>query len=530
MKKRMMALLLAGCMILGTTACGGKGKGTISYEVSDEPVTITYYYDNGGGGVQQYTKQVEERLNEILKETEGYEHITIELYPSGSHQRDLTLAQASGDPVDLVSTWGLDLNTMIKNGDFIELDGLMEQFPEVVSEIPEWIVDYGKVWDHQYFIPTYQQVSNLQFFAVPQDYVDMYNKAYGKTEEDISKLVTSGTLEDKLDFLEDLCLAVRKYSGSEDKWIFPEHNWVNHSNTYSSAYFNQEYILNQQFSNWIMREGADGPEYWGYTEDFKTIMERYADWYQRGLLHPECSTIDYQKFTEKNFLNDASYVNLFIGDTCTEESLKDYLSDIYEMPMNVFRTSEHAYVPSEWEAGGHAIGADCEHPAEAMMIIELLRTEKGKEFYNTLVYGLEGIHWEWVDKENDRITTLEYEGSQGGSGTSTYSNYKWSTGNVFNAWKNQSFREGYYDYIVDDVEKGEDTVFSSAMGIAWDVSEVKNQFIQVTAVETEYKRTIYTADNWEERYNEYIEKLEAAGLKDILEELNQQYQDVLKSK
>lgn len=529
MKKRLIALLLVGCMALGLAACGKEEK-EISYEVSDEPVTITYYYDNGAGGVQQYTEQVEQRLNEILQGIEGYEHITIELYPSGSHQRDLTLAQASGDPVDLVSTWGLDLNQMIKNGDFIELDSLMKQFPDAVADIPEWIVDYGKVFDHQYFIPTYQQVSNLGFFVVPEDYLNMYMKSTGKTMEDVSKLVTKGTLDDKLDFLEELCLAVREGTGSKNKWIFPEYNWNTGSNTLSMGYFNQEYLGNQQFSPWVMREGEDGPEYWGYTEEFKKIMERYAEWYQKGLLHPDCTSIDSQKFTGTNFLNDSSYVNIFVQDTCSEEYLSEYYTDEYGLSTVAIRNTDHAYVPSEWEAGGHAIGADCEHPAEAMMIIELLRSEKGEEFYNTLVYGLEGIHWEWADQENDEITTLEFDGKQGGSATCTYSNYKWSQGNVFHAWKNQSYREGFNEYVIENVEKSEDTVFSPAMGIAWDFSDVKNQFIQVTAVENEYKRTIYTADDWEKRYDEYIEKLEAAGLQDVLDELDRQYQEVLKSK
>ena len=526
MRKKLIAIVLLAAMVLSLAACGDKKKpGTIAYEVSDEPVTIKYYYANGSNGVEQYTQQVEDKLNEILHGMDGYEHITIELHPGASYSRDLMLAQSTGEQIDLVSTYGLDTSTMIVNGDFIPLDGLMEQFPDATSELPDWIVDYGKVNGTQYYIPTYQQAANLTYFLIPQEYVDMYMKAYNKTRDDISNAITHGTMDDKLDFLEDLVLAVRDATHSKTKWIFPTEYWAD--NLLSNVFFNQEYIANQQFGNYILREGADGPEYWGYTEDFKKLMERFAKWYKEGLLHNDCTSVNYHKFVGTNFLNDEAYVNWFKTDTCTEEYMENYYSEEYGIPMAAFRVTDHAYIPSEWEAGGHAIYADCEHPAEAMMIIELLRSKKGKEFYNTLVYGLEGIHWQWEDKENDRIITLEYDGPQGGT---TYTCYKWNTGNVFNAWKNQSVKDGFYEYIVDGVEKGADTVFSPAMGIFWDTSNIKNQMIQVNAVQGEYGKTIYVAKDWEARYNEYIDKLKKAGIQDILDEFNRQYQEHLKSK
>lgn len=526
MKKKLLALLLMAVMVLSLTACGGDGEkktGKVSYEISDEPVTITYYYN--GSSTDQYTKQVEEKLNEILHGMEGYEHISIELHPSGSYTRDLMLEQAAGSQIDIVSTYGLNYSTMVENGDFLALNDLMEQFPGATEEIPDWIVEYGDVNGTQYYIPTYQQTANLTYFLIPQEYLDMYLKEYNKTREDVSKAVTYGTMDDKLDFLEELVLAVRKGTNTKTKWIFPCEYWG--ENLLSNVFFNQEYLLNDQFGNYIMREGADGPEYWGYTEDFKKLMERFAKWYKEGLLHPECTTVNYHKLVGTNFLNKESYVNWFKTDTCTEEYMEKYYSEEYDIPMAAIRVTDHAYIPSEWEAGGHAIYTDCEHPAEAMMIIELLRNKKGKEFYNTLCYGLEGIHWQWDDQENDRIVTLEFDSWQGGT---TYTSCKWVHGNVFNAYKNQSVKEGFYEYILDGVENGKDTVISPAKGIFWDTSRIKNQMIQVSAIQGEYGKTIYTAKDWEARYNEYISKLENAGINDILEDLNKQYQDFLKSK
>lgn len=527
MKKKLIALLLITVMVFSMVACSKKAGGAGNYVKSDEPVTITYYYINGGGGTQQYTEQVEEKLNELLKTYEGYEHITIDLVPhdEANYQRDFTLAQSTSKQIDLVSTYGLDFNTMVKNGDFIELDELMEQFPDAVSEIPEWVVNYGNVHGAQYYIPTFQQAANLTYIAMPEEYLEMYMDAYGKTRDEVSKLIIEGGVEEKLDFMEDLCLAVREATNSDTKWINPGELWA--TNLTSNVFYNQEYI-GEQFGHWILREGADAPEYFGYTEDYKTIMGRMAEWFEEGLLHPECTTVNYHKFIGENYLEDESYVFEFVTDTCTEEYLAEYMELMNKgIPMETFRVTDHAYIPSEWEAGGHAIYADCEHPVEAMMLIELLRTEKGKEFYNTLVYGLEGTHWEWEDKENERIVTLEFNEVQGDA-TTSYCCYKWNTGNVFNAWQNQAVLPGFYEYVVDEVHEGEDTVKSPAMGITWDYSAVKNQVSQCQVVEKEYARTIYISKDWEARYDEYIEKLEDAGVQDVLDELAKQYKEFKK--
>ena len=43
-----------------------------------------------------------------------------------------------------------------------------------------------------------------------------------------------------------------------------------------------------------------------------------------------------------------------------------------------------------------------------------MNTERGKEIYNTVVYGIEGTHWEF-NEDGETITTFGYDSSQGGS-------------------------------------------------------------------------------------------------------------------
>jgi len=535
MKKKMIATLLATVMAIGAMACGNEAVNSsestekvsettesketeVVVEEPKDPVTITYYFRNTVGE-QQYTAQVEEKLNEILKGIEGYEHISIDLVPcEKDYKTAMTLAQSTGAQIDLVSTYNLDFVSMVNDGDFIVLDDLLAEYPEVVSEVPEWLVDMGKINGEQYMIPTYQQAVNLRYYAIPDEYLAMYTEAKKVTNEDVRALIQTGTAEEQLDFWEDLVTIVREKTGSKTKWLMTNDRWP-------ELISNVEYIQ-KDGGNMLLREGADAPEYWVYTEDYKMIMQRYNEWFKAGLIPMDYATTT-ASLKGDDFLNADSQVL----DTPKNTASEEYVAEVYstKVPVTVFQTKDHAYIPSQYAAGGNAIYADSENPEECMMIIELLMTKKGEEFYNTLVYGLEGIHYVWEDKDNNRIKTLEYDGSQGNS-SCTYHAMKWNTGNTLNAWKNQAVLDGFLEYIDEHIHNGEDTVASPVTGITWDLSSVENQVAQCQAVDAEYKDVLVSAKDFDTTYNEYMKKLEAAGVKDIIDCLSKQYNDFLASK
>ena len=93
MKKKVMALLLTAAVTTSLLAgCGSKEDSSNTNvasvpktenttetqkesveTVKKDPVTLTYWYRNNVGE-QEYTQQVEDKLNEILAATEGYYH------------------------------------------------------------------------------------------------------------------------------------------------------------------------------------------------------------------------------------------------------------------------------------------------------------------------------------------------------------------------------------------------------------------------------------------------------------------------
>ena len=534
MKKRVIAGLLATVMVLGMAGCGNttskEGSGPVENNATEEvsstadtattvieepkePVTIVYYYMNNVGE-QQYTNQVEEKLNEILKGLEGYEHISMDLVPCGTdYAQAFTLAQASGTQIDLVSTYGLDFSTLVSNGDFMPLEDLLASHPDVVSEVPEWLVETGNVHGTLYQIPTYQQAANVHFLCIPKVYLDMT----GKTKEDVREILWNGTQKDLLDFYEELCLASRKGTGKDTKYIYDEFQYSQYECAETIGGLTGLYFVEED-SSIVYDYLSDG---------YKEKLERFAQWFVDGLIHPDIATLKSSEYDGKNFMNDVSFVFQNSNGAYTEEMREERLSASAGTEVVCITKTDHYFIPSKYEAGGNAIYADCKHPEEAMMIIELLMTDKGEEFYNTLVWGLEGTHYEWVE-EGKRIKTLEYDGSQGGT-TSTYHAFKWNVGNTFNCWLNQAVQDGINEYIENEVHNGETTTTSAVMGITWDLSSVADQVAQVKAVMKEYdwKSIIICGKDWEARYNEMVQKLNAAGIQDIIACAEKQYADFM---
>lgn len=529
--KKLLALLLAVVMVFGLVACGQSEEAQPEAEVDVEsnvenvgeeapaveekdPVTITYYYRNDVGE-QQYTQQVEDKLNEILAQTEGYEYISIDLVPcSSDFATEYTLAQTNGDQIDLIATYSLDATTMVKNGDLMELSDLLAANPNAVSEIPEWLVEMGKIDGGQYFVPSYQQAGSFTFWTFPAEYAELYRQATGKTKEDMTAMFAKADINELLQFAEDLVLAVREGTGLSTKYILELVD--------ISRVANRE-CVGVDWGNLMLIEGEDEVVYYPCTDLYKTIESKKNEWYKADMIHPDAATYSWKDFNYANLLNsDESHVMNYLAGAVSVEDFAAAQTASNGFDMEAYQIGDHAYIASKWAAGGNAIYTECEHPQEAMMIIELLMTEKGKEFYNTLVWGLEGTHWEWEDEANERIKTLEFDATQSNASCS-YTAWKWELGNSFNAWKNQAVPDGSNEFILDNIHNAANTVESPVMGITWDLSSVEDQVAQCAAVDAEYK-ALYTWDNFDEGYAEYMAKLEAAGVQDIIDCMNEQYQ------
>ncbi len=526
--KKLLALVLAVLMVLSMAACETKpvettppatqgGTDTQPKEtepVAKDPVTITYWY--GGQGEMEDTQKVEDKLNEILKTIPGYEHITIDLRPTNSFKKNFELAQADKEQIDIVASYELAVSDLWANDAIMPLDELLEKFPNMTSQIPEFMVPMGQIDGQQAYIPSAQQATTMYFMRFQKAQLAAYLEENLLTIDEFRSILQSDSMKTKLDLLEDYTLWLRGYLGTEKIYA----NTTGEMN----LWFAQEYI-GDNYGKMVMTEQRGTVEWMALTPEYQYWMSRVADWYERGIVHKDITV----KFTGAIGRED-NLAYSYITNVATEamvEAIQLAAGNDY----TCIQMRPNYYVPSVYAAGGTFIYADCEHPEEAMMIMELLHTDlHGDEFYNTLCWGIEGEHYEWVDKENKRIKTLEFDGTQGNSSCS-YQAWKWQIGNSFNAWKNQAVDDAQNDYI-NAVHADPNTAKSVALGMTWDLSEVDDIILQLNAINKEYTaKSIWSlGKDWKTRYDEMVEKLKLAGVEVAVKELNDQLEDFLAEK
>lgn len=492
-------------------------------EEPKDPVEIVYWYDNGVG-VQQYTQQVEDKINEMMQELPGYEHITLRLHPSGNYATDLTLGQSNGDQMDVISAAGLDDDAEIANGTFMVLDDLLAANPEVVESLPDWFIEFGQVNGIQYTIPNYQQMANQYYWYTDQDVMDYYCESRETTYEEIGKLLRAKDFDQVRDFYEDYINACREYLQSDEVYLsYDEISnlrfWIQPSNSivgidwYALFYWDEE---TQKINFSDLNENIQK----GYLQN--------GEWYQSNLIYQNWKT-------DSAFCADGDWLTgkqscgfMRMQGYGTEEMVAATLNASSKTgDMVVFNLNDYIFISNKNAASGVGISSTCEHPEEAAKVLALLFNEKYSDIYNTLCWGLEDIHYEKIS--DNEIKTLEFDGTQGGVDT-TYCYHKWRGGNTFNASRNQAMSQEQEDYILNEINDISKNVLSPLVGLRIDTSGVETEIAQLRAVVGEYQEALrygLKGAETQEYLNLYLEKLENAGLSKVLEEFNRQADEFL---
>ena len=521
--KKLLALGLSVAMIFGVVACGNdtpanagteSTPATESSEVVEtpevkEPVTLEWYFR--GNGQQEDTDKVEARINELLKEYPGLEHVSINIncFPAADYGTQVTLAQTSGAQIDILNSVNLNFGQHVEDGSWMPLNDLISD--ELKAELPEWLWELGSVGGNIYMVPNYQNAFNAGYLFVPKEYMDKYGNY-----EEMTKVMTDWdkSVTEKLEYMEAFTMAVRagegnsKYAGyitSIDKGQL-------------GFYFMEPYDhLTDLFV--VDNDGEHKVEYLLLKPEYKEIWAKYADWYTKGIFSPDGADTNQNDYIFQNMLNETSYVFTTKEQVGSPEYVAELYSAAWGFDVYAIRVQEYDYVQNSWGAGGNGVSSTCEHPEEAIAFIEALTTgtELGKQIYNTAVFGLEGEHYTVDAADPNRITTLEYDGSQGGAST-TYAGLKWILGNSFYAYKNQAVKDGQFENIKVYNEAPE-TQSSDHNGFVASNANVTTQIEQINAVRDEYKgmfeNGVYGAD-FEAKYAEFVAKLEKAGVNEVI--------------
>ncbi len=452
-----------------------------------------------GPGRQQDSERVWASFSDLLGETLPGTTVDFEVLPTSDYRERWQLTMAANERVDLAwRGWVLSLDDEVAKGAYRPLDDLVDEHaPDLLQELPGWLLDMGRVNGVLYEVPNYQQTAVRRAIWARRDLAERFLDIDAFQEMLwASDVVTDEWLDVIEDFLRDAKEAGELRLGIHVPW-FEEQGYDVFANPYA-------YRLNDPEMRVV--------NIWD-TPRHRATLDRLAEWYQEGYIRQDILSV--QRLSQDDFRPDGHIMwmdQVFRGSVAARSADRGF-------EMIAFAFDPHYRILTGRTPTNMTVPRTARYPERAVQLLELLNTKRGADLYNMLVYGLEGVHYERVG--DNRIETLHYVGAP--TGDSPYGLPKWAVGNTFNAYLTQAEEDGWNEYI-ENVVHGEKARVSPIQGFVADRTTVQDEFALVDAIRREY-RNLFALPDYKEVYAEYMEKLRVAGNDRIIEEFQRQIDD-----
>ena len=496
-KKKVIALMLSMAMAAGMFAgCGNKDTAikangdTTSSEAADktdvpdeskatddpkEMIELKWYtrFDD-----QADTAKVNEELNKILKEKIGCT-VKIMNIPAAAYNDKMQVILGGREECDIVfaGTGFADFWGNATKGAFLPLNDLIAEYgQETYDAIPESLWEGVKINGDIYGVINYQIEGKEAGYYVPTDILKKYNFDLTSVQkmEDIEPLLEQIHQDDP----SMIPVAVN------DVDILPMVGYDEIGTMYSPGA-----LMIHDDSMTVVNQYE--------TKEWKDHVSLMRKWYEAGYIASDAATIlnyaDLMKAGKVGvFLN-----NMKPGGEQEQETL-------WGSDLTTQKIMDGRILSSAISATLQCISSTSKNPEKAMEFINLLNTDK--EVYNLVSFGIEGVHYNKVGE--NRIEVVENSGYQ--------PNKAWAMGNQFNAYLQGQQADDVWEKTM---KLNEESSVSPLLGFVFNQEPVKNQVAQCQSVIDQYYRAIVSGSVDPEEYiPEFLEKLDGAGVKEVIAE------------
>lgn len=520
--KRFLSLLIVAVLILGVLCgCGGNG-------------------DNGGKvnlvwalplAEQSDTDEVLEGVNKLL--AEKLPNTTLELMLDSSMGTKWSLWMAGKKPIDIASSGYVnDLASEINKKSYVELNDLIEEYaPTIKKEWEKYSIDYatGMVNGKLYAIPDLQiHINDEMFFSVPEYYYQYLDVA--ALQKAVKENLT--TTEVFYQIIDDYLAKASKVPNARNAGLM---SYVEH---FFRCFAKRGYeFVGGTSSLFCYRKDDETCKIVNFyeTEEYLTYIKYAARWYEKGYISKDILTGE-DGIGDKEALCTANQTNFRKVDAnddgiiTPDEQNADGISKTNQYKISL-TTDDQKYVGSSVLGSLSvylSIPTTSKNPERAIQLLELLRTEEGKDILNMLVYGFEGKHYEVIG--DNHIDAFEYAGQA--TSSNSYGIPNWIMGNQLNMYVCSPYSQITYDAAVEyyDVERP-NYKRTKLFGYSFSNDAVKNQLSQLSAVNEEFMLQLIggtSKADYMTTYNQMMSKLKAAGTEKVIADYQKQADDYIK--
>jgi len=485
-----LALVLGACGNNGNNESGSSSSPAASSEgasaSSEKTVELVWHYPQPQA--QAGLKEVEAAVNEITK-AKINATIKLEPYDFGDYEQKLNTAVAGGEKFDIAwtSNWSFNYVQNAQKGAFIALDELLDQHgPELKASMPSFVWDAATVDGKIYAVPNYQTVTNRVGFSIQQRYLDQYPL----------DLSTLKQLEDIAPYLETLKQAEPK----EFPFLLGKDGAFN-STLYQSGLEQIDVGIGTGIG---IRKDEPGKIISLFaTDEYQSHINLMRDWYKKGYIKSDVvSAKNLHELQQQGKFPVTFGLSMPPG---VETSIKNSNGghDVQVALLTESYVGTNSIITTL-----NAINRSSANPEKAMQFINLLNTDA--ELFNLISYGIEGTHYTKVD---DRTIKINDAGGYA-------PNSAWVYGNTFNGY----LLEGQSAEVFEATKhENENANPSPLMGFTLDTQSILTEIAVVKGVRDEYEPLFVTGSiDAAGKYEEFLAKLEKAGLPKIIEEAQKQ--------
>ena len=483
--KKTMAGMLAMMMLLGAAGCGSKDEGKGDGEVSE----VSWYWF---GDREEDEQKVWDRINELMA-PEGVK-VNFEVVDRGAYEEKMNLVITSGADYDIcfTSNWLNNYNQNVDKGAYYDIAPLLKTTHKKLYEaLPEYVWDITRKGDAIYGVPNQQVMFSQTAIRMTEE---MFNKYDMASKQEALTKDFYGNIEPILEQIKKDYPDLYVLRPDSLPTMMPEYETINVGVGLS---------LKKDFDpeNPELVFEASLPQYENY-------LAKLRDWFDKGYLRSDILTTT----TDAADLWALRY-GMWFGSYKPGAEAED-TAKCSGVPIKWLTIAEPQLSYDAGQSTITAISAKSKDPEAALKVIEIFNTNK--DVYNTMAFGLENEHYTKVGENRIKLADNErYSHSSA-----------WIFGNQFNAY----LTEGQEDSAWEETERlNMEATKSKLIGFSPDINSIKSEISQLAAVVKEYdylKKGAYTP----EKYQEFIAKLKKAGVETVVEEIEKQIIEFMKTK
>lgn len=478
--KKVLAFAAAVMLAAGTMSGCGSGEKNKS-----DNVELTWYYV--GGAESEGNDEVFAKANEIIKEKLGF---TVNFRPidPSSYEEKIKMVISGGEDYDIcwASNWRNDYSQNVANGSFLELDELLNETPELKASVSDKIWDGMRIGGKIYGVPCQQIMARSTGLAVPQIYSELYDK-------EITGKVTK---------YRDLTPYIKAVSKDHPNEAIVKIGWQDMITLYD-----YEALLGTKIPGAISLKD-DGPiNVFNQfdTDEFKDAVRTRNEWNKAGYTLKGKSVSAKSEYNEwERPMDISSYApGAEVGNGVAGfKTVSKRISEPYLTTSGITSTLQ-------------AINVNSKHPVEALKLLELVDTNS--ELINLLSYGIEGKNYEKL--EGNYVRRIQKSG---------YFVDAWRIGNVFNGYLGENQPDDLWEKTK---EYNDNAKTSRVLGFSPTLDDIKLEVNNCKSVVEEYMDSFDEGlGDADAQLKEMNDRLEQAGLRNVLDEIQRQIDEWLEKK